>query len=77
MSTLQKTVLNVQGMTCHSCVRHVESALRDLDGVRGVEVRLQEGKAIVEREGQEPSAAAMVEALLGAGYAAAPDAGQV
>ncbi|MEO5727298.1 MAG: heavy metal-associated domain-containing protein [Byssovorax sp.] len=68
------TVLSVDGMTCHSCIRHVESALRDLEGVRGVEVRLREGKAIVEHEGAEPSVAAMVEALREAGYAAAPDA---
>ncbi len=74
MSTLKQTVLSVEGMTCHSCIRHVESALRDLDGVRSVEVRLREGKAIVEQEGQEPSTAAMVEALREAGYAAAPDA---
>ena len=68
------TVLSVEGMTCHSCLRHVESALRDLEGVRGVEVRLREGKAIVEHEGAEPSAAAMVEALREAGYTSAPDA---
>ena len=74
MSTLQQTVLNVEGMTYHSCIRHVESALRDLEGVRGVEVRLQEGKAIVDHDGQEPSTAAMVEALREAGYASAPAA---
>jgi len=68
------TVLSVEGMTCHSCIRHVESALRDLEGVHGVEVHLREGKAIVEHEGEEPSAAAMVEALRAAGYAAAPNA---
>ena len=72
MSTQQQTVLNVEGMTCHSCIRHVESALRDLEGVRGVEVRLQENKAIVDHDGQEPSTAAMVEALREAGYGAAP-----
>lgn len=69
------TVLSVEGMTCRSCIRHVESALRDLEGVRGVEVRLGEGKAIVDHEETEPSAAAMVEALREAGYASALDAG--
>ena len=69
-----KTVLSVEGMTCHSCIRHVESALSDLEGVRAVEVRLRESKAIVEHEETEPSVATMVEALREAGYAAAPDA---
>jgi copper chaperone CopZ len=28
MSTAKETLLTVSGMTCPSCVRHVESALR-------------------------------------------------
>lgn len=72
METTNKTVLSVQGMTCPSCLHHVQSALRDLEGVRKVDVRLREGKVTVETQGQEPTVTAMIEALREAGYESAP-----
>ena len=74
METTNKTVLSVQGMTCPSCLHHVQSALRDLEGVRKVDVRLREGKVTVETQGQEPTVAAMIEALREAGYESSPEA---
>lgn len=73
MNTTQttKTVLLVEGMSCRSCVHHVQTALNDLAGVRGVDVRLNEGKAIVEHDGR-PSVTAMIEALREAGYESSP-----
>ena len=76
MNTKKQTILNVGGMTCSSCVRHVEGALRELEGVSGVEVRIREGKVVVEHEAQQPSLTAMVEALRGAGYESTPDVQQ-
>jgi copper chaperone len=72
METTQKTVLRVDGMSCGSCISHVESALRDIEGVCHVDVRLKEGKAVVAHDGREPTVAAMVEALREAGYEASP-----
>lgn len=37
--------LPVQGMTCASCVSHVEGALKELPGVSSVNVSLAAGKA--------------------------------
>jgi copper chaperone len=31
-------------MSCHSCVRHVNAALRELNGVDNVDVRLRDGQ---------------------------------
>ena len=76
MNTMKQTVLNVGGMTCSSCVRHVEGALRELDGIRDVEVRLREGKVVVAHEAQQPSVPAMIEALREAGYESTPDVQQ-
>jgi len=73
-TTQQETVLSVEGMSCPSCIRHVEGALRELDGVRKVQVRLREGKVAVEHEAGQPSAAAMIEALRDAGYESKEDA---
>lgn len=67
MST-KETILDVEGMTCSSCVRHVESALRKIDGVGTVEVKLREGKVRVEHDPDKAPIAQMIEAIVDAGY---------
>jgi copper chaperone len=71
MSTTKETLLTVSGMTCPSCVRHVESALREIAGVRGVEVHLREGKVLVKHDAEGAPATELVEALREAGYESA------
>ena len=44
----EKVALNVGGMTCASCVSHVESALGDVEGVVSAEVNLATERATVE-----------------------------
>ena len=70
MSQLRTTTFDVTGMSCVSCVRHVESALRDLPGVTEVEVRLAEGSVHVAHDAEEASIARMAEAIEAAGYEA-------
>ncbi len=41
--------LNVAGMTCGSCVKHVTKALASLDGVSNIHVDLQNGKVHLDR----------------------------
>ncbi len=41
--------LNVAGMTCGSCVKHVTKALESLDGVSNIHVDLQNGKVHLDR----------------------------
>lgn len=71
MSTENETLLAVEGMTCHSCVAHVTRALRDVDGVTHVDVRLAEGRVRVRHTAAVPH---LVEALAEAGYPATPAA---
>ncbi|MBN8614554.1 MAG: heavy-metal-associated domain-containing protein [Deltaproteobacteria bacterium] len=71
MSSQRETLLNVTGMTCRGCARHVEHALRELEGVRAVEVRLREGEVRVEHDGSV-APTELVEALRVAGYDGAP-----
>jgi copper chaperone len=61
--------LTVNGMTCGSCVAHINRALRDLDGVKKVEVLLREGRVLVEHE---TTVDALVETIREAGYDVAP-----
>ncbi len=68
MSNSKKTVLNVDGMTCPSCIRHVEGALRELDGIGSVEVRIKDALVLVEHDPGLATTAQMIEALSEAGY---------
>lgn len=68
MNTTHETTLDVTGMSCGSCVRHVSTALRSLDGVTKVDVNLKEGKVVVTHDPAKSSAVALITALDEAGY---------
>ena len=61
--------LSVKGMTCASCVAHVEKAVQGIDGVESAEVNLATEEARVQVRGA--SAAALIRAIEKAGYQAA------
>jgi P-type Cu+ transporter len=65
----QEIQLSVQGMTCASCVRHVETAIQRVDGVHLAEVNLATEEARVVVSGA--SAEALIRAIDSAGYKAA------
>jgi len=67
MTEKTQTTLTVEGMSCPSCVFHVDEALKDLDGVESVEVKLKEGKVSVVHA-QAVARADLIEALREAGY---------
>lgn len=73
--------LSVDGMTCASCVSHVEHALQQVSGVKSAQVNLAVGRAhVVTDHSLDP--AFLVQAIQAAGYqaqvvtAASPSAGQ-
>ncbi len=68
MSNSKETILNVDGMTCSSCIRHVEGALRELEGVSAIEVKIKDGKVRIEHDPSRASVEQMIEALGEAGY---------
>jgi copper chaperone len=72
MTRDQHTILNVHGMSCGACVRHIDRALNQLQGVQHVEVRLSEGTARVQHDAEQVSVAKLVAALAAAGYGATP-----
>lgn len=65
-SGLSTMVLDVEGMTCASCVAHVERALKAVRGVRGASVNLATERA--EVTGSELDRALLVKAIADAGY---------
>ncbi|WP_434419951.1 heavy-metal-associated domain-containing protein [Nannocystis pusilla] len=68
MNTHHETILNVPGMSCQSCVRHIHAALGELDGVAAVEVRLSDGKALVRHDPDRATVNHLIAALREAGY---------
>jgi copper chaperone len=68
MSQTVETSLEVQGMSCPSCIRHVKDALGELDGVESVEVRLREGRVLVEHDPENSPVERLTDALRDAGY---------
>src|SRR3989304_2870762 len=64
-----KTIsLPVHGMTCASCVSHIEKVLGELEGVRGVRVNLAAGKASVEYDPAQVAIARVESAVSDIGY---------
>jgi copper chaperone len=59
--------LEIEGMRCNNCVRHVTEALKKVAGVEQVEVSLQEGRATVS--GTAP-VEKLIEAVREEGYTA-------
>lgn len=74
MTPDNETLLKVDGMTCRSCIRHVNEALRDLDGVQDVNVWLDRGQVLVKHDAAATKVSALIEALRDAGYESAPAA---
>ncbi|MBQ0161611.1 MAG: heavy metal translocating P-type ATPase [Treponema sp.] len=62
-------LFDVSGMSCASCVSHVESAVREVKGVKSVEVNLLTSSMSVEFENEDKSLE-VIEAVSKAGYEA-------
>jgi len=65
---MQQTMLQVDGMSCSSCVRHIQHALGELDGIDNVDVKLREGTVVVQHDAASAPLDTLVEALRDAGY---------
>ena len=68
MSTNNDTILEVAGMTCPSCIRHVTSALSELDGVDTIDVKLHDGLVHVKHDKALAPIGNLIRALEDAGY---------
>ena len=66
--TIETADLIVQGMTCASCVRRVERALRAVPGVQEASVNFATSQARISFDPVDATQAALVEAIEQAGY---------
>lgn len=60
--------LNVQGMSCEHCKKAVTNALKELEGVKNVDVHLQEGTVDVDYDETKVTVEKMKEAIEEQGY---------
>ncbi|MHC4824778.1 MAG: cation transporter, partial [Planctomycetota bacterium] len=67
--------LSIRGMSCASCVAHIEKKLMGVPGVTQASVNLATEKAVVVTE-DGVDAEALIDAVLKAGYEAALDSGE-
>lgn len=70
--TAQRFELNVEGMSCASCVGHVERALRGVPGVERADVNLVTERATVVAD-ERVTRGALAHAVDAAGYKVAPE----
>jgi P-type Cu+ transporter len=64
----KKVTFGVTGMTCASCVSHVEKALKEVPGILSVNVNLATERATVEYDPDETSVTDFKKAVESAGY---------
>lgn len=56
-------------MTCSSCIRHVNVAQKEIEGVGTVEVKLRDGLVVVNHDATTAPVDQLIDALNEAGYA--------
>jgi Cu+-exporting ATPase len=68
----QAVSLDIEGMTCASCVARVEKALKTVPGVVSAEVNLATERAEVKLAGRQGDIEPLLQAVAKAGYLARP-----
>lgn len=65
---MEKTILNVHGMSCSHCERAVTNALKELNGVSEVKVNLNNKTVTVEFDSSKVSIDKLKETIIDTGY---------
>jgi copper chaperone CopZ len=67
---MTETTLDVTGMSCGNCKKHVTAALLGVPGVTAAEVDLEAHRAVVTHDLSRAPVAALIAAVEAAGYEA-------
>ncbi len=49
-----KKIISIEGMSCGHCVKHVENALGEIDGITDINVSLEAKEAVVSMDREIP-----------------------
>src|SRR6266513_4448138 len=69
----REVTLNVEGMTCASCVAHVQNAVKSVPGVKDAQVNLARGRATVRFDPAKTNPSQLAQAVEHSGYHAHPE----
>lgn len=69
-SNKMKQQIEITGMSCEGCVKNVEKALKEIDGVQNVKASLHPPRAVIEAE-KSINTAQLTQALAKVGYSIA------
>jgi Cu+-exporting ATPase len=67
---IEQITLDIEGMTCASCVSHVQKAAMAVPGVEKVQINLASGTAAVTLDSASATPQAVTDAIAGVGYPA-------
>ena len=65
---MKKVKFNIQGMTCSSCSSHVEKSVKNLNGIKNVNVNLLSNTMIAEYDEKYLDDNIIIKAVIDAGY---------
>lgn len=65
---METTILKIKGLTCMGCVVSIKRVLQIIDGVKAVEVSLEQGQATLQYDSAMTSPARFKAAVEEAGY---------
>lgn len=74
---LRSTCINIEGMTCNSCVQSIEKNIGELDGVNSISVSLTNKKADISYYPEKVSVEQLREAIDDMGFEAALHSGSI
>ncbi|MFW2176885.1 MULTISPECIES: heavy-metal-associated domain-containing protein [unclassified Moraxella] len=63
-----QTIINIDGMTCGGCVKSVQTALSQLDGVQNVSVSLEQKNATIDYDDSKIDMDKLTQAIEDAGF---------
>ena len=63
-----QTTIQIDDMTCGGCVNSVTNALKQVDGVMGVNVSLADNNAVIDFDDDKTNVDSLKEAIEDAGY---------
>ena len=72
MASMTRQTFSVEGMHCASCSLLIDEVLEELDGVHRSTTKLRKRRTVVEFDRAACTPDAIVAAIAGAGYTAAP-----
>ncbi len=67
-NSLKKLEIKISGMSCGHCAARVEKSLKDLEGVKKVNVSIETEKATVEYDPKKVEPSKLKDAVKEAGY---------